>query len=113
MPESEIAILLEALAKQVQLCLEQQDKLRDFVQIQVERMQHMLEQYVTKERVMGVERNVHDLEKKIEAMEQRILDNQNANYRRTIRAQYAILSTIVLGVIGYLVNYILGIIFHH
>lgn len=113
----ELALLLNTLIQNMQSMQASQEQLRQFVQFQVEKLHVDMEGYSKKEAMKALEEDIGEIRQEMkegfEKLQKSIIENQEDRFKRTIAIQYTILSTIVIGAIGYLVQQILSSAFHH
>jgi len=99
MPEKELMLLIETLVKQIQAVSDGQENLRKYVIEQFVSMQGELHHYVLKEDMNDMEDKVVRIEKKLDDMQQKIIENQEQKFKQTIQVQATILLLIIGGFI--------------
>jgi len=102
MPEKELMLLIETLVKQIQ-----------GVQDGLEKLRSELHDYALKEDINEMEDKVSRIEKKLDDMQQKIIENQEQKFKQTIQLQATILLLIVGGFItSYFIPQILHLLGH-
>lgn len=100
MPEKELLLLIDTLVKQLAVFQEGQENLRKYVVEQLTSIQNELHNYTLKEDMGDMEDKVSRIEKKLDDMQQKIIENQEQKFKQTIQVQATILLLIIGGFIS-------------